>query len=304
MSISERDFRTVDLNLLVTFLVLMRERNVSRAAECLFVGQPAVSGALARLRLLFDDDLLLRTPRGMEPTERALRLEGELLPLLERMQSALFQPEAFDPARAERVFTLAMPDWVEIWLMPRLCRMLLAEAPGVDIVVKPTDPFAAVGMLEQQQMDLGIASLPEPPSWLRSRVLAEMGFQCVHHPDCLRLDGVLRLDDYLAHPHLLVSYRGAFHSAIDSLLAEQGRQRRVRYSTQSFGALPSLLGSLPALSTVPATLGAHWAETGRLRADPLPLDAPQFSLSLFWHATRDNDPAQRWLRGLVERAAA
>ncbi|WP_434629185.1 LysR family transcriptional regulator [Chromobacterium sp. CV08] len=304
MTISERDFRSIDLNLLVTFLVLMRERSVSRAAECLFVGQPAVSGALARLRQLFDDALLVRTPRGMEPTERALQLEHQLLPSLEQLQSALFEPAAFDPARAERVFTLAMPDWVEIWLMPRVCRMLMAEAPGVDIVVKPTDPFSAVGMLERQQMDLGIASLRESPVWLRSRTLAAMGFLCVHHPDRLRLDGALRLDDYLAHPHLLVSYRGAFHSAIDGALEAQGRQRRVRYSTQSFGALPSLLGSLPALSTVPATLGAHWAETQGLRADPLPLDVPGFSLLLFWHATRDKDPAQRWLRRLVERAAA
>ncbi|UTH74657.1 LysR family transcriptional regulator [Chromobacterium sp. IIBBL 290-4] len=304
MAISENDFRYIDLNLLVTFLVLMRERSVSRAAECLFIGQPAVSGALARLRVLFDDALLVRTPRGMEPSARALQLERELLPLLEGMQSALFQPAAFDPVKAERVFTLAMPDWVEIWLMPRLLRMLMAEAPGVDIVAKPTDPFAAVDMLEGLEMDVGIATLPAEPSWLRSRTLIEMDFQCAHHPESLRLDGALSLDAYIAHPHLLVSYRGAFQSAIDGLLAEQGLRRRVRYSTQAFGALPSLLGRLPALATVPGVLAEHWRDTLGLRACPVPLAAPRIQLALFWHATRDNDPAQRWLRGLVERAAA
>ena len=78
MSIDENDFRGVDLNLLVAFLVLMRERSVSGAAQKLFLGQPAVSGGLARLRQLFDDELLVRTAKGMAPTPRALELEAAI----------------------------------------------------------------------------------------------------------------------------------------------------------------------------------------------------------------------------------
>ncbi|WP_199154142.1 LysR family transcriptional regulator [Chromobacterium sp. ASV23] len=303
MTISERDFRGVDLNLLVAFLVLMRERSVSRAAEQLYLGQPAMSGALARLRSLFDDELLVRTAAGMEPTPRALRLEAELLPALQGVQAALFQSERFDPARAERTFTLAMPDWVEVWLMPGVFAELRRQAPGMRIAVKATDPFQAAAMLERHEMELGIATLRAEPGWMRSQPLAKMGFSCVHHAARLRFEGGLSLSDYIAHPHLLVTYRGVFQSGIDQLLAEQGLQRRVQYTTQQFSALPSLLREVEALASVPSALAHHWADCQNLHAHPLPLPPPEFELSMFWHAVKDRDPALQWLRGLVAEAA-
>ncbi|POZ59997.1 LysR family transcriptional regulator [Chromobacterium alticapitis] len=303
MTISERDFRAVDLNLLVTFLVLMRERSVSRAAERLFIGQPAVSGALSRLRGLFDDELLVRGVNGMEPTSRALKLEAELLPALQSVQTALFQTERFDAASAERTFTLAMPDWVEVWLMPRVFAELRRQAPRVRVAVKTTDPFQGAAMLERHEMELGVATLPERPGWMRSESLAEMGFSCLHHGDRLRLAGPLTLQDYIAHPHVLVTYRGAFQSGIDRLLEERGLLRQVQYTTQQFSTLPSLLREVAALASVPAALAEHWADCQGLIAHPLPLPSPTFEISMFWHAAKDKDPALAWLRGVVAEAA-
>lgn len=303
MTISERDFRAVDLNLLVTFLVLMRERSVSRAAERLFIGQPAVSGALARLRSLFDDELLVRGAGGMEPTARALRLEAELLPALQDVQAALFHSERFDPAGAERAFTLAMPDWVEVWLMPRVFAELRRQAPRVRVAVKATDPFQGAAMLERHEMELGVATLPDKPAWLRSVPLARMGFSCVHHGKRLPLAGPLTLRDYVAHPHVLVTYRGAFRSGIDQLLEARGLRRQVQYTTQQFSTLPSLLREVAALSSVPAALADHWAYCQDLHAHPLPLPSPEIELSMFWHAAKDKDPALEWLRGVVAEAA-
>lgn len=90
MDIRETDLRRVDLNLLVAFLVLMEERSVSRAAQRLYLSQPAVSGVLARLRELFDDQLLVRGRAGMQPTSRALQLEARLRPALASVHGALF----------------------------------------------------------------------------------------------------------------------------------------------------------------------------------------------------------------------
>ncbi|QEL54516.1 LysR family transcriptional regulator [Chromobacterium paludis] len=303
MTISERDFRAVDLNLLVTFLVLMRERSVSRAAERLFIGQPAVSGALGRLRALFDDELLVRTAAGMEPTSRALTLEAELLPALQNVQAALFQPERFDAANAERTFTLAMPDWVEVWLMPRVFAELRRLAPRIRVAVKATDPFQGAAMLERHEMELGVATLPERPGWMRSMPLARMGFSCISHEAGLKLAGPLTLQDYIAHPHVLVTYRGAFQSGIDRLLEERGLRRQVQYTTQQFSALPSLLREVAALASVPSALARHWSYCQNLRAHPLPLPSPEIELSMFWHAVKDRDPALEWLRGVVESAA-
>src|SRR5215470_2648012 len=102
MTISENDFRKLDLNLLVAFQVLVRERSVSRAAERLFLGQPAMSGALARLRQVFQDEILVRTGRGMEPTTKALALYARLTPALESIRATLFEQPAFEPAVESR----------------------------------------------------------------------------------------------------------------------------------------------------------------------------------------------------------
>src|SRR5689334_21572226 len=112
-TIRERDFRGVDLNLLVTLLVLMRERSVSKAAACLHLGQPAVSGALARLRELFHDELLVRGKGGMQPTQRGLELQSALAPALVELQAVVSDAPAFDPARSDRSFVIGMPDWID-----------------------------------------------------------------------------------------------------------------------------------------------------------------------------------------------
>src|SRR5499425_2228730 len=139
MTISENDFRKLDLNLLMAFQVLVRERSVSRAAERLLLGQPAMSGALARLRDVFQDEILVRTGRGMEPTAKALALAAQLTPALEAIRATLFEQPAFDPATQSRTFHLGMRDWVETWLMPALVGRVHQAAPRVRIAVRASD---------------------------------------------------------------------------------------------------------------------------------------------------------------------
>ncbi|WP_199065217.1 LysR family transcriptional regulator [Chitinimonas sp. BJB300] len=211
--IKEIDLRRVDLNLLVTLLVLLRERSVSRAAEKLYLGQPAVSAALARLRTLFDDPLLVRTAQGMVPTVKALELEAALKPALANIQSVLFEPTVFDPTKAERTFVLGMPDWIEICLMPRLFTRLQQLAPGLRIAVKTSDPFQVQAMLDQDEIALAI--LPSsstfdsdtPPCY--AQPLRKMGFACTYDPQQIGLALPLTLEQFLAFPHLLVTYRVA-----------------------------------------------------------------------------------------------
>lgn len=129
MTIKENDFRKIDLNLLIAFAVLFREQSVSLAADKLHLGQPAVSGALSRLRDMFDDPLFIRSGHRMQPTARAVALHAELMPLLEQLQSALFQQAEFHPRQASATITLGMTDWVEMWLMPTLIPALRHAAP-------------------------------------------------------------------------------------------------------------------------------------------------------------------------------
>lgn len=299
VAIRERDFRGVDLNLLVTFLVLLRERSVSRAAARLHLGQPAISGALARLRLLLNDELLIRTARGMEPTARALALEKAIGPALEGIQAALFDSQVFDPSASDRIFTIGMPDWVELWLMPPLLAQLQIVAPNVRIAVKAADPFSNTSMLEQDEMDLGITPAADGPAWQRNQTLTTMGFVCVYAPQQVSLDGPLTRAQYLQYPHLLVSYRAVLHGMVDEALAQHGQQRQVRYATPNFATVPSILARSVALATVPEAVGAHWKRYLGLAATAAPLELPTITVAMSWHAVRDKDPALQWLRSMV-----
>jgi len=303
-NISENDFRGVDLNLMVTFLVLMRERSVSRAAGKLFLGQPAVSGALARLRQLFADELLIRGAGGMTPTTRALALEAAIAPAIDQLQRAIFTPPVFDPAGSSRLFLVGMPDWIEQWLMPGLVARLRVLAPQVRVAFKETNPFSGSDMLERDEIELAVARLPTGPQWQRERALGEMGFRCVYRPDRVPIDGEITLAQYTALPHLLVSYRAAFESAVDTELAALGLRRNVCYTTPRFSSVPGVLGESAMIATVPDVLARRWEASGQLAACAVPVPLPRFTVSMAWHARRDNDPALQWLMGLIDELAA
>ncbi|MCP3062653.1 LysR family transcriptional regulator [Myxococcus sp. K38C18041901] len=306
MSIRERDLRHVDLNLLVTFLVLLRERSVSQAARRLYLGQPAVSGALARLRELFEDALFIRTPKGMEPTAKALELERRLAPALERIQETMFEPPTFEPADTDRTFVLGMPDWVELWLGPALFASVREAAPRARLAIKPTDPFESTAMLERNEMDASILQTQEtpPPAWLRRRPLRTLGMRCIYPRELKRGSKGLTLAEYTRHAHLMVSYRGVFESTIDTWLTSQGLRRTVAYSTTRFGTLPALLRSTRAIATVPEMLAEQWREEQGLQVSAVPVPLPEFSVSALWLATKDSDPGLQWLLGLAAQAVA
>src|SRR5262249_8639502 len=157
MTINENDLRRLDLNLLVAFQVLVREKGVSRAAERLFLGQPAMSGALARLREVFQDEILVRTGRGMEPTTKALALYARLEPDLESIRATLFEQRAFDPAPHSRTLHLGMRDWVEAWVVPELVARVQRIAPRVRIAVRASDAQLGGRMLQTEERDLGVS---------------------------------------------------------------------------------------------------------------------------------------------------
>lgn len=121
---------TFDLNLLRVFDALMREQNVSRAAERLSLSQPAVSNALNRLRELLDDPLLVRVGRSMQPTPRAQALETPIRAALQQIEQSLSAGEVFDPASSRQHFSIAVTDYVELICMPRLLKQLSQQAPA------------------------------------------------------------------------------------------------------------------------------------------------------------------------------
>ncbi|WP_226571066.1 LysR family transcriptional regulator [Mangrovibacter yixingensis] len=304
MTIKENDFRKIDLNLLVAFAVLYREQSVSLAADKLHLGQPAVSGSLARLRDMFDDPLFIRSGHRMQPTARADALHCELMPLLEQLQSTLFHPSDFNPATARATITLGMADWVETWLMPVLLPLVRQQAPGIQLSVVASNPFTDLAHLEGGEMDMVVNMSEGGPRWLESTPIVAMPFVALWHPQHVPLSGPLTLEDYLAWPHFAVSNRETSNSQIDTLLAKQGYTRQISYSTPHFAALPGLLCSQPGIATVPAALGPLWQPHWGLSGSPLPVAIPPAQLALSWHQRHNSDPALMWFRDLVSNHLA
>ncbi len=154
---NRNDLRRVDLNLLIVFETLMHERSVTRAAEKLFLGQPAISAALARLRSLFDDPLFVRTGRSMEPTARAMEIAALLSPALDSISTAVSRAADFHPATSTAVFRIGLSDDVEFGLLPPLIKRLRAEAPGVVLVIRRTNYLLMPALLASGEISVGVA---------------------------------------------------------------------------------------------------------------------------------------------------
>jgi LysR family transcriptional regulator, mexEF-oprN operon transcriptional activator len=298
MDIATNDLRRFDLNLLVVFQVLVREKSVSRAAELLFLGQPAVSGALARLRETLQDEILVRTGRGMEPTTKALALFEQLTPALESIRTTLFERPAFDPATQARTFHVGMRDWVEMWLMPELIARIQQAAPHVRIAVRASDAQSGTRMLENDEMDLGVSVFSEGPSWQRREQLASMHYRCVYDNARLGLRSRLTLEDYLAHPHLVTPTQADFRGAVDDELVGHSGRRTVIYTTSRFAALPLILRRTAVMAVVPEQSALHWTRTFGLTSSPVPVRIAPLAISMIWHAKREGDAGLQWLRGV------
>ncbi|SFO80231.1 LysR family transcriptional regulator [Pseudomonas borbori] len=294
---NRNDLRRLDLNLLIVFETLMHERSVTRAAEKLFLGQPAISAALARLRSLFDDPLFVRTGRSMEPTARAQEIFALLSPALDSISTAVSRAADFDPATSTAVFRVGLSDDVEFALLPALLRRLRAEAPGVVLVVRRANYLLMPNLLASGEISVGVSYTEELPANAKRKTLRRS------KPKLLRADsvpGVLSLDDYCARPHALVSFAGDLNGFIDDQLLKMGRSRKVVLAVPQFNGLGTLLAGTDLLSVVPDYTAAALTAAGGLRAEDLPLETNSFEMSMAWRGAQDNDPAERWLRSRIQ----
>lgn len=290
---NRNDLRRADINLLVVFETMMHERNVSRVGEKLFLGQPTISGALSRLRVLFDDPLFIRCGRAMEPTLRAEEIFANLSPALDGIAAALSRCQSFDPRTSEATFHVGLSDDVEYALLPRLLRQLRLDAPNISLVVRRVDQQQMTQRLVNGDISMGISHTLDLPANARRKSLRPI------RPMLLRADGrpgALGLDEFCRRPHAVVSSMGSATDDIDQALSLLGRQRKVVLTVPQFSALPVLLAQSDLLAIVPDYVAKAMASVGGMRAEPAPLSLPVQELSMVWRAAAHNDPGERWLR--------
>lgn len=300
----DADLAALDLNLLRVFDHLRRERSVSRTAERLGVGQPAVSNALARLRRQLGDDLFVRTPQGMQPTPRAEAMAAPVAEALALMARALQPAARFAPAASDRTFTLGMTDIGEIVFLPALLQHLAQAAPGVRLSTVRNGGQGAAPDLRQAmangEVDAAIGLLPQLQDGFHQRALFRQRYVCLfragHRLAALRR---VSLKAFCAEEHVVVVAAGTGHHQVDELLIRQGVSRAVRLTVPHFVAVGHILASTDLVATVPVRLAEQMAGPFGLAFAEHPAALAEVPINLFWHARLHRDPAHQWLRGQI-----
>jgi DNA-binding transcriptional LysR family regulator len=293
------ELHELDLNLLVVFNELLTERRVSKAADKLGVSQPAVSNSLAKLRRLFDDELLLRTPKGMEPTPYAEQLAESVGYALSMIHSGINQRTEFEPASAERDFTISVTDIGEIYFMPPLIERLRREAPCVALSTVRNTATTLRDDLESGKVDLAIGLLPQLKAGYFQRRLFSQSYVCLmrreHRLDKKRIS----LSEYSGAEHLVVVSAGTGHGKVDELLKRSGVDRRIRLTVPHYVSVGHILQASDLVATVPERLADRLVEPFGLVKVPHPAKLPEVAINVFWHAKYHRAPANRWLRGIL-----
>lgn len=295
------NLRTFDLNLLVAFDVLMRELNVTRAAEQMFITQSAMSHILQRLRQQLDDPLLVKTPAGMKPTARALALIEPVRTLLNEMEQLIQPPLEFEAETSQRRFVLAATDYMELLLIPELSALVDQIAPGIDIHIKRTESSFPVAALENGSLDvvLGFESVLNPPAHLHCEHLFNDRMACVVRQDHPLITKAPSLNEYVTAPHMLISRTGSNVGLIDQKLTELGLERRIKLIVPHFLSAPLIVAETDMILSLPYRIAEQFKKFASLEIFPVPIELPSYELIMIWHPLYDKDPAHLWLRDKI-----
>jgi len=304
------NFRTLDLNLLRVFDLVMVERNVTRAAERLAMTQPAVSNALRRLRDATGDELFVPGPAGVLPTEQATALWPAVQEALSRLRE-VFDPQEFDPTRDERTFTLAMADATATVLVPPLIEQLDDEQSPVNFRIEALTTRDPRPLLERGAADAALGFFPDVARALaasggQGEAVLEPMYECKYvcvmrrgHPLAQRPE--LTLDDYCDSSHVRVSFAGRAHGFVDEALSRLGRSRRVQLLINHFSTAAQVVSRSDLLSVFPRSYVPASGVSDALLVRALPLQLPRIEIGLLWHRRHERDPAHRWMRERVAR---
>jgi len=293
-----------DLNLLPIFVALMEERSVTRAAERVGMTQPALSNALARLRTMLQDQLFVRERYGIQPTPIALELAPMIAEALAKLDDAVLGQQDFDPAKAERLLTIAPNGYVEFVLVPAIVARLQQVAPGIKLSLTPYgNDLVETGVISGLTA-LVLGRIVDPPDNLVVQHLMDEGLACVVRADHPDIGDTISRDQFERLKHVNVVPPGRMRAGLFQALAQQRVRREVAVSVTNFFAVAEMVAVTDHIATLPNLICRRLTHDPRLKVLPAPVDLGTFPVEMAWHVRYRHDPAHRWLRSLIGDVAA
>lgn len=300
------DLSALDLQQLRLLYMLLTQSSVSAVADALGVTQPAVSLRLARLREVFDDQLLVRAGKGMIPTDKGQALIEPLGVVLDGVQRLSDSAGPFVPTQSRRHLRISIPNYMGSFLMPPLAEHLTREAPNMQFTLQTIVPGRDYdNSLAEGEIDLLVANWPSVHAQLRSVALPEDRLVCIvarTHP--LVTAGGLSLERYLLEEHISPSRWADWRfSPVDAQLTKMKERRSIRIVAPNYTLLPHLVES----TGLVLTTGSRFSEFAQRHADVCILDAPRefepMRFRMLWHERSQSDEAHAWARSVLRKVA-
>ncbi len=298
-------FRGLDLNLLVALDALITERSISRTGEKIHLSQPATSGALARLREYFKDDLLVPVGRKMVLTPLAEELAEPVRQLLLQIDAIIHRNPAFSPATSDRAFRLVMSDYVAATLMSHALPEIERQAPRIKVQVLV--PGTRTDWVERGEADLMVMPRQYLSANHPSEPLFEDDFVCIAWTGNTAIRGrSISLRDYLRLGHVVVRFgeQQEVPAFEEKFMEHFSEARRIEVVTTGFTLVPPLVIGTARIATLHRRLAEFSAQHLPLKILKPPVDMPSMVESVQWHTVRDTDPGLRWMRGLLKACCA
>ena len=289
--------RQADLNLLVAFTAIAEERNVTRAASRLLLSQPAVSRALQRLRDMFHDDLLIRTPSGYEPTPKGQRLLQDLATMLPRLDRLMAGGD-FDPATEDATFRIAATDHAALLLVPPLCKSVLSKPTAVHFSFVPLH-VGQYEALEKGRLDLVLNADHDTSTFhLNKELIFDVDFVCVVSRES-EFERAITLKQYLAADHVAVDIIGGVQTHPDKHLAAIGKQRRCPLVVAQHTVAMRVAAVTDMIATVPRRMALLEPPKKVTKILEAPAALGSFKYVMIWHERMQTDAAHVWLRSTI-----
>jgi len=285
----------VDLNLFVVFDAIYTERNLTRAARVLFVTQPAVSNALKRLRLVFNDPLFVRAQHGVTPTPLADTISGPVKDALHLLNISLTKGERFVPGSSEKTFRFSVHDYDEAILIPRLMGQLGKLAPSVSIECFAVSRGDLESELSSGSLDFALdVPLFSAPQLCRQQLGVER-YVCMVRPGHPSVDSTLTFKQYLDLEHIHVSGRRQGVGHVDMALEMLGRRRNIKLRMKNYMAGPEVVATTDLALTLPRNLAGMYS----MKIFEMPFKVETLNQYLYWHRSADQDQANIWMRNML-----
>ena len=294
----------IDQELLKILSLLVEHKSVSETARLLNISQPAISQTLKKLRILFDDPLLVRANGSMAATERALAIAAEAKQILGQLENLIAAPNSFSSFEYTGTYIISAPEYVDQLLTPLLAKILSRASPHAQLLIRPPSPKDADLKLDSAEVDLRIGYPEAPSSSSRSKLLFSDKIVCMVRKNHPFSKAGLTLSQYIdaSHVRIQVSQPSYMNRQIDKLIERSGGRLKINIITPSAFTLSQILSSSNSVATLPFSIAKNISGLTGLHILDTPFKLEKIRVSMYWSERFHSEAKNKWLRSKVIEA--